>query len=204
MGSSIDGEELHSIRRTLEAVNHMRIGLIKRIVPMLQPASLFKIASETIAPTNVDSLSPPFSRNIRSQSPHSGNSDIHPVWFLKISSSCAKGAVLECVKRKFEKNGNFMLVVSKGAEHEQYSDMDTHRMIMEEMKLYFKENGRDISRKYLDPEYQMRAIPKTIHGHVLGILVAHAAVHGEYARFTGFSNGPFNVTNIPTCCICSR
>lgn len=44
--------------------------------------------------------------------------------------------------------------------------------------------------------YQVRAIPTTTHDNILCILMAHAAVHGAYAGFTGYSAGPVNGINV--------
>lgn len=49
---------------------------------------------------------------------------------------------------------------------------------------------------FLCRTYQIRAVPTTTHDNILCILMAHAAVHGAYAGFTGFSSGPVNGWNV--------
>lgn len=44
----------------------------------------------------------------------------------------------------------------------------------------------------LSRTYQIRAIPTTTHDNMLCVLISHAAVHGAYAGFTGYSAGPVN------------
>lgn len=52
------------------------------------------------------------------------------------------------------------------------------------------------SRVCMYSTYQVRAIPTTTHDNILCILMAHAAVHGAYAGFTGYSAGPVNGINV--------
>lgn len=107
-----------------------------------------------------------------------------------------KGGVLEYVETRLDEKSSCVVVVAEGAGHERYGSTDIGRFVMEEVKTFFKEKGREISTKYLDPTYQIRAIPTTTHDNILCILMAHAAVHGAYAGFTGFSSGPVNGTNV--------
>lgn len=102
------------------------------------------------------------------------------------------GGVLEYMSATLTRKSSFVLVVAEGAGHTEYNAHDIGRFILSETKTYFAETDMDISTKYLDPTYQIRAIPTTTHDNVLCILMAHAAVHGAFAGYTGFSAGPVN------------
>lgn len=106
------------------------------------------------------------------------------------------GGVLEYVEKRLDQKSSCVVVVAEGAGHDRYGNIDIGRYVMDEVKAYFKEKDREISSKYLDPTYQIRAIPTTTHDNILCILMAHAAVHGAYAGFTGFSSGPVNGRNV--------
>lgn len=107
-----------------------------------------------------------------------------------------KGGVLEYVEKIIDEKGSFVLVIAEGAGHDMYGHVDIGRFLVDQVNTYFKERGREISCKYLDPTYQIRAIPTTTHDNILCILMAHAAVHAAYAGFTGFSSGPVNGWNV--------
>lgn len=103
-----------------------------------------------------------------------------------------EGGVLEHVSRLLDTKGHCVLVVAEGAGHDIYGNVDIGLKILEDTKSYFRDSGRVINQKYLDPTYQIRAIPTTTHDNMLCVLVAHAAVHGAFAGYTGFSAGPVN------------
>lgn len=107
-----------------------------------------------------------------------------------------KGGVLEYVESVVDRKGSCVLVVAEGAGHEMYGQIDIGRHILAEVKDYFAGKDREITTKYLDPTYQIRAIPTTTHDNILCILMAHAAVHGAYAGYTGYSAGPVNGVNV--------
>ncbi|CAN6456865.1 unnamed protein product [Victoria cruziana] len=46
--------------------------------------------------------------------------------------------------------------------------------------------------KYIDPTYMIRAIPSNASDNVYCTLLAHSAVHGAMAGYTGFTVGPVN------------
>lgn len=107
-----------------------------------------------------------------------------------------RGGVLEYVEQRLNEKGSCVVVVAEGAGHETFGNVDIGHHVLNEVKSYFGERGRDISTKYLDPTYQIRAIPTTTHDNLLCILMAHAAVHGAFAGFTGYSAGPVNGKNV--------
>lgn len=62
-----------------------------------------------------------------------------------------QGGVLEYIEKTLDKKGNCVVVVAEGAGHEIYGNVDIGRHILAEVKEYFKEKGREINTKYLDP-----------------------------------------------------
>jgi 6-phosphofructokinase 1 len=58
---------------------------------------------------------------------------------------------------------------------------------------YFaKHNVMDITLKYIDPTYMIRAIPANASDNVYSTLLAQSAVHGAMAGYTGFVSGLVN------------
>uniref|UniRef100_A0A1D1XSW3 6-phosphofructokinase 7 n=1 Tax=Anthurium amnicola TaxID=1678845 RepID=A0A1D1XSW3_9ARAE len=49
-----------------------------------------------------------------------------------------------------------------------------------------------INLKYIDPTYMIRAIPSNASDNVYCTLLAHSAIHGAMAGYTGFTVGPVN------------
>lgn len=49
-----------------------------------------------------------------------------------------------------------------------------------------------INLKYIDPTYMIRAVPGNASDNVYSTLLAHSAIHGAMAGFTGFTVGPVN------------
>eukprot|EP00899_Mesostigma_viride_P005604 jgi/Mesvir1/15044/Mv14697-RA.1 len=48
------------------------------------------------------------------------------------------------------------------------------------------------SLKYIDPTYMIRAIPPNASDNIYCSLLAHSAIHGAFAGYTGFVAGPVN------------
>ncbi|KAF2316170.1 hypothetical protein GH714_041511 [Hevea brasiliensis] len=57
---------------------------------------------------------------------------------------------------------------------------------------FAKENKMNITLKYIDPTYMIRAIPANASDNVYCTLLAHSAIHGAMAGYTGFTVGPVN------------
>ncbi|KAL9318042.1 hypothetical protein ACSQ67_014559 [Phaseolus vulgaris] len=49
-----------------------------------------------------------------------------------------------------------------------------------------------VNMKYIDPTYMIRAIPSNASDNIYCTLLAHGAVHGTMAGYTGFTVGPVN------------
>lgn len=107
------------------------------------------------------------------------------------------GGVLEYIESTLDKKGKFVLVVAEGAgtEHEEGAkDIGLH--LCAKVKVYFKSKGREISVKYIDPTYQIRARPPIASDNIFCTLLAHSSVHAAMAGFTGFCGGPVNNHNV--------
>ncbi|KZV18947.1 ATP-dependent 6-phosphofructokinase 4, chloroplastic [Dorcoceras hygrometricum] len=50
----------------------------------------------------------------------------------------------------------------------------------------------EVNMKYIDPTYMIRAIPSNASDNIYCTLLAHSAVHGAMAGYTGFTVGPVN------------
>ncbi len=55
-----------------------------------------------------------------------------------------------------------------------------------------KKNIRDVDMKYIDPSYIIRSIPTTSVDRIYCKILAHNAVHGAFAGFTGVTVGLVN------------
>jgi len=71
---------------------------------------------------------------------------------------------------------------------------------------YFKTKKMEMTIKYIDPTYMIRAIPSNASDNVYCTLLAHSAIHGAMAGYSftvGMVNGrhtyiPFYVSNNPS------
>lgn len=61
------------------------------------------------------------------------------------------GGVLEYVEQTLDEKGSCVVVVAEGAGHGSYGSIDIGCHVVNEIKEYFAEKGREISSKYLDP-----------------------------------------------------
>ncbi|XVF35391.1 hypothetical protein REPUB_Repub18cG0141700 [Reevesia pubescens] len=57
---------------------------------------------------------------------------------------------------------------------------------------HFAKKKKPINLKYIDPTYMIRAIRSIASDNVYCTLLAHSAVHGAMAGYTGFTVGPVN------------
>ncbi|KAI0561542.1 6-phosphofructokinase [Gracilaria domingensis] len=132
--------------------------------------------------------------------------------------------VLAYVEQKLNEKGSCVIVVAEGAGNLKNQGVDVGAYLLKQTKKYFDDRDREVTIKFLDPyvlspcltvlsenetltndidslshkhrTYQIRAIPTTTHDNILCILLAHAAVHGAYSGYTGFSSGIINNRNV--------
>ncbi|KAL6842227.1 hypothetical protein ACP4OV_027875 [Aristida adscensionis] len=123
------------------------------------------------------------------------------------------GGLLEFVERRLRENGHMVIVVAEGAGQEliarsmSYGDahdasgnkvlLDVGLWLSHRIKEHFKRKkagngGFPITLKYIDPTYMIRAVPPNASDNVYCTLLAHSAVHGAMAGYTGFTVAPVN------------
>ncbi|KAJ7559168.1 hypothetical protein O6H91_04G072800 [Diphasiastrum complanatum] len=120
-----------------------------------------------------------------------------------------EGGLYEFVQNRLRENGHVVIVVAEGAGQELMEqsmkwfgggiDASGNRLLLD-VGLWLCQNLKDlftrrkevINIKYIDPTYMVRAIPSNAADNVYCTLLAHSAVHGAMAGYSGFTVGPVN------------
>ncbi|KAI4379935.1 hypothetical protein MLD38_006171 [Melastoma candidum] len=120
-----------------------------------------------------------------------------------------KGGLFEFVEKRLKENGHMVIVIAEGAGQdlvnaslESMSQKDASgNKLLQDVGLWISHGIKDhfaslhkmpINLKYIDPTYMIRAIPSNASDNVYCTLLAHSAIHGAMAGFTGFTVGPVN------------
>ncbi|XP_037478144.1 ATP-dependent 6-phosphofructokinase 2-like [Triticum dicoccoides] len=121
-----------------------------------------------------------------------------------------KGGLFEFLYERIKKKGHAVVVVAEGAGQELIPRTDDQKreqdesgnMLFLDVGPWLKsELGRWWKRehptelftvKYIDPTYMIRAVPANATDNLYCTLLAHSAIHGIMAGFTGFVPGPIN------------
>ncbi|CAK7323371.1 unnamed protein product [Dovyalis caffra] len=121
-----------------------------------------------------------------------------------------KGGLFEFLEKRLKENGHAVLVVAEGAGQDMIPRTDAQKEQRDESgNLVFLDVGawlkselnnwwtRDhpnelFTVKYIDPTYMIRAVPANATDNLYCTLVAHSAIHGVMAGYTGFVSGPIN------------
>ncbi|CAL9061295.1 unnamed protein product [Musa banksii] len=120
-----------------------------------------------------------------------------------------KGELLEFIEKRLKENGHMVIVVAEGAgqdltvesmrsvDHQDASGnkllLDVGLWLSQKIKDHFTRNKKmHINLKYIDPTYMIRAIPRNASDNIYCTLLAHSAIHGAMAGYTGFTVGPVN------------
>lgn len=121
-----------------------------------------------------------------------------------------EGGLFEFARSRLKENGHMVIVVAEGADHEllvaesskliHSHDASGNRLLLDvglwlgqKLRDHFGKNKADaITLKYIDPTYMVRAIPSNASDNVYCTLLAHSAIHGAMAGYTGFTVGPVN------------
>lgn len=120
-----------------------------------------------------------------------------------------KGGLFEFIEKRLKENGHMVIVIAEGAgqeliaqslrsrDHEDASGnkllLDVGYWLSQNIKNYFASKPKmPITLKYIDPTYMIRAIPSNASDNVYCTLLAHSAIHGAMAGYTGFTVGPVN------------
>ncbi|RVW80396.1 ATP-dependent 6-phosphofructokinase 2 [Vitis vinifera] len=96
-----------------------------------------------------------------------------------------KGGLFEFLEQRLKQNGHAVLVVAEGAGQD---------MIPRKLKSWWDRDhpGELVTIKYIDPMYMVRAVPANATDNLYCTLLAHSAIHGVMAGYTGFVSGPIN------------
>ncbi|KAI3416958.1 PFK domain-containing protein [Psidium guajava] len=119
------------------------------------------------------------------------------------------GGLFEYIERRLKENGHMVIVIAEGAGQELLAE-SMHSMeqadasgnkLLQDVGLWISQKIKDhfsrmqkmaINLKYIDPTYMIRAIPSNASDNVYCTLLAHGAIHGAMAGYTGFAIGPVN------------
>lgn len=121
-----------------------------------------------------------------------------------------KGGLFEFMDQRLKENGRAVLVVAEGAgqdiiprndaQKQEQDDsgnlvfLDVGGWLKSELKNWWAREhpGELITIKYIDPTYMIRAVPANATDNLYCTLLAHSAIHGVMAGYTGFVSGPIN------------
>ncbi|KAJ7963090.1 ATP-dependent 6-phosphofructokinase [Quillaja saponaria] len=119
------------------------------------------------------------------------------------------GGLFEFIEKRLKEIGHMVIVIAEGAGQELLSesmcnmnqqDASGNKLLLD-IGLWLSQNIKDhfskrqkikINLKYIDPTYMIRAVPSNASDNVSCTLLAHSAIHGAMAGYTGFITGPVN------------
>ncbi|KAG2591512.1 hypothetical protein PVAP13_5NG486000 [Panicum virgatum] len=129
-----------------------------------------------------------------------------------------EGGLFEYVDRRLKENNHMVIVVAEGAGQDliaqsipiaDQQDASGNKLLLDvglwlthKIKDYCKSKKMEMTIKYIDPTYMIRAIPSNASDNVYCTLLAHSAIHGAMAGYSftvGMVNGrhsyiPFHVS----------
>ncbi|KAL5215596.1 hypothetical protein ABZP36_006997 [Zizania latifolia] len=121
-----------------------------------------------------------------------------------------KGGLFEFLYERIKQKGHAVVVVAEGAGQELIPRTDDQKRERDESgnivfldvgpwlkselgKWWKREHpGELFTVKYIDPTYMIRAVPANATDNLYCTLLAHSAIHGIMAGYTGFVPGPIN------------
>ncbi|XP_058770192.1 ATP-dependent 6-phosphofructokinase 6-like isoform X2 [Vicia villosa] len=120
-----------------------------------------------------------------------------------------RGGLFELIEQRLKENGHLVIVVAEGAGQELVAaevhtvgekDASGNKLLRDvgpwlsnKIKDHFTKIPKmTVNMKYIDPTYMIRAIPSNASDNVYCTLLAHGAVHGAMAGYSGFTVGPVN------------
>ncbi|KAK8980216.1 hypothetical protein V6N11_061430 [Hibiscus sabdariffa] len=119
-----------------------------------------------------------------------------------------RGGLYEFIEKRLKENGHIVIVIAEGAGQDLLSEslqsmdqqdasgnklhQDVGLWLSHRIKEEFGKKKMPINLKYIDPTYMIRAIPSNASDNVYCTLLAHSAIHGAMAGYTGFTVGPVN------------
>ncbi|KAK7389594.1 hypothetical protein VNO78_24763 [Psophocarpus tetragonolobus] len=118
------------------------------------------------------------------------------------------GGLFEFIRKRLAENGHMVIVIAEGAGQELISKslsgmnkqdasgnklfQDVGLWLSQKIKDHFAKSQMDITLKYIDPTYMIRAVPSIASDNVYCTLLAQSAVHGAMAGYTGSAVGAVN------------
>ncbi|KAK2457358.1 ATP-dependent 6-phosphofructokinase [Trifolium repens] len=124
-----------------------------------------------------------------------------------------RGGLFEFIEQRLKENGHLVIVVAEGAGQEYIASevhtvdekdasgnkllLDVGPWLSNKIKDHFtKFSKMAVNMKYIDPTYMIRAIPSNASDNIYCTLLAHSAVHGAMAGYSGFTVGPVNSRHV--------
>eukprot|EP01113_Clastostelium_recurvatum_P024891 TRINITY_DN2980_c0_g1_i4.p1 TRINITY_DN2980_c0_g1~~TRINITY_DN2980_c0_g1_i4.p1 ORF type:complete len:531 (+),score=102.57 TRINITY_DN2980_c0_g1_i4:47-1639(+) len=116
-------------------------------------------------------------------------------------------AFLAYMEKRIQGRGHAVVVVAEGAGLELMLDNSVEPskdksgnpilpeigvFLKNAIKDHFKQKKIEINLKYIDPSYMIRSVPANAADNSYSLLLAHNAVHGAMAGFSGFTMGLVN------------
>lgn len=114
------------------------------------------------------------------------------------------GGLYEFIEERIRANGHMVIVIAEGAGETLDERDDSGNKLFKDVGLwmshkikdYFAEPKRmQITLKYIDPTYMIRAVPSNASDNVYCAILAQSAIHGAMAGYTGFTVGTVNGRN---------
>ncbi|XP_039130671.1 ATP-dependent 6-phosphofructokinase 2 [Dioscorea cayenensis subsp. rotundata] len=121
-----------------------------------------------------------------------------------------RGGLFEFLDQRLKKNGHAVIVVAEGAGQDKIPRTDAQKedkdesgnLVFLDVGVWLKSElnswwaqehpGELFTVKYIDPTYMIRAVPANAIDNMYCTLLAHSAIHGVMAGYTGFVPGPVN------------
>lgn len=121
-----------------------------------------------------------------------------------------KGGLFEFLENRLKENGHAVIVVAEGAgqdiiprteaqkeERDESGNpvfLDVGVWLKSELKNWWNRDHPNelFTVKYIDPTYMIRAVAANATDNLYCTLLAHSAIHGVMAGYTGFVTGPIN------------
>jgi len=119
-----------------------------------------------------------------------------------------EGGLLQYIERRLKENRHMVIVVAEGAGQDiiaksipasEQQDASGNKLFLDiglwlthKIKDHFKSKKVEMTIKYIDPTYMIRAIPSNASDNVYCTLLAHSAIHGAMAGYSstvGMVNG---------------
>ncbi|KAI5000308.1 hypothetical protein ZWY2020_004897 [Hordeum vulgare] len=111
-----------------------------------------------------------------------------------------KGGLFEYIERRLKENNHMVIVVAEGAGQDLIAksipvadqlDASGNKLLLDvglwlthKIKDYCKSKKMEMTIKYIDPTYMIRAIPSNASDNVYCTLLAHSAIHGAMAGYS--------------------